>query len=61
LLNQKPRTFLGGERETVARSKRTKHRKQPEEAMMPNLSGVSFKDALKALLKTPTLKPKKKP
>jgi hypothetical protein len=37
----------------VARSKRAKHRKQPAEEMLPNLSGVSFKDALKALLKTP--------
>jgi len=43
----------------VARSKRAKHRKQPEEVMMPNLSGVSFKDALKALLKTPPPKSKK--
>jgi len=28
---------------------------------MPNLSGVSFKDALKALLKTPPPKKPKKP
>jgi hypothetical protein len=35
--------------------------KTTEETMMPSLSGVSFKDALKALLKTPAPKSKKKP
>jgi hypothetical protein len=45
----------------VAKSKRSKHRKRPEETMMPNLSGVSFKDALTALLKTPPPKKQKKP
>jgi hypothetical protein len=44
----------------VARSKRAKHKKKPDETMMPNLSGVSFKDALTALLKTPNPKPKGK-
>jgi hypothetical protein len=53
LLNPKPHIFGGDEREIVARSKRAKHRKKPDETMLPNLSGVSFKDALKALLKTP--------
>jgi len=43
----------------VARSKRIKHRKKSDEVMLPNLSGVSFKDALKALLKTPPPKDKK--
>jgi len=43
----------------VAKSKRAKHRKKPDEVMLPNLSGVSFKDALTALLKTPTPKKKK--
>jgi hypothetical protein len=51
--------FHGAEREIVATSQRAKHRKLPEKVMLPNLSGVSFKDALKALLKTPP--PKKKP
>jgi hypothetical protein len=45
----------------VAKPKRAKHRKKPEEMMMPNLSGVSFKDALKALLKTPNPPKDKKP
>lgn len=49
----------GAESETVARSKRAKHKKKPGEVMMLNLSGVSFKDALKALLKTPPPKDKK--
>jgi hypothetical protein len=43
----------------VAKSKRANQRKQPKQTMMPNLSGVSFKDALKALLKTPPPKKKK--
>jgi hypothetical protein len=53
--------FRGAEREIVARTKRSKHRKQEAETMMPNLSGVSFKDALGALLKTPPPPKKKKP
>jgi hypothetical protein len=52
---------LGVEREIVAKLKRTKHRKKPEEVMMPNLSGVSFKDALKALINTPVPTDEKKP
>jgi len=53
LLNQKPRIFRGAERETVAKSKRAKHRKKPDEVMLPNLYGVDFKEGLRALLKTP--------
>jgi hypothetical protein len=30
-----------------------KTKSKPADVMMPNLSGVGFKDALKALLKTP--------
>jgi hypothetical protein len=44
----------------VAKTKRIKQSKKPDQTMMPNLSGVSFKDALKALLKTPPPKRKKK-
>jgi hypothetical protein len=33
--------------------KRSKQKKREGKTMLPNLSGVSFKDALKALLKTP--------
>jgi hypothetical protein len=33
--------------------KRSKQKKRERKTMLPNLSGVSFKDALKALLKTP--------
>ena len=45
--------FRGAERETVAESKRAKHRKRPAKVMLPNLYGVDFKEGLKALLKTP--------
>ena len=41
----------------MAKPKRTKREKKPD-IMLPNLSGVSFRDALTALLKTPP--PKKK-
>jgi len=37
----------------VARSKRAKHKKKPDEVMLPNLYGVDFKEGLRALLKTP--------
>jgi len=40
--------------------KRSKQKKREGKAMLPNLSGVSFKDALKALLKTPPPDSKKK-
>jgi hypothetical protein len=50
--------LYGAERETVAKPKQSKKQKPAQEEMMPNLSGVSFKDTLKALLKTPP--PKKK-
>jgi hypothetical protein len=50
--------YFGAERENVARTKRTKRKQKPKDVMLPNLSGVSFKDALTALLKTPP--PKKK-
>jgi hypothetical protein len=53
--------FVGGERETVSESKRAKHRKRPAKIMLPNLSGVKFEDALKALLKTPLPPDDKKP
>jgi hypothetical protein len=43
----------------VSKSKRAKHKKQPDQVMLPNLSGVPFKDALKALLKTPPPKKSK--
>jgi len=52
---------VGGERESVPEPKRAKHRKRPAKVMLPNLSGVSFKDALKALLKTPPPPDAKKP
>jgi hypothetical protein len=41
----------GAERDTVAKTKKPKPKKRKNE-MMPNLSGVNFNDALKALLKT---------
>jgi hypothetical protein len=44
----------------VAKTERVKKRRQLAQVMMPNLSGVSFKDALKALLETPPPKMKKK-
>ncbi|HXR47740.1 MAG TPA: hypothetical protein VN784_09895 [Candidatus Limnocylindrales bacterium] len=37
----------------MAKLKRAKLKKKLAETMLPNLSGVSFKDALKALLRTP--------
>jgi hypothetical protein len=43
----------------MAKSKRAKHRKRPADDLLPNLSGVPFKDALKALLKTPPPKKSK--
>jgi len=45
----------------VARSKRAKHKKKPDEVMLPNLYGVDFKEGLKALLQTPPPKKGKKP
>jgi hypothetical protein len=51
----------GAEREIVAKSKRQKRKKKTEDVMMPNLSGVGFKDALTALLKTPPPPTKKNP
>jgi hypothetical protein len=39
--------------------KRTKPKKK-QDVMMPNLSGVKFEDALKALLQTPAPKKDKK-
>ncbi|MGC9942547.1 MAG: hypothetical protein ABSE48_11980 [Verrucomicrobiota bacterium] len=44
----------------MSKAKRAKHRKRPEPVMFPNLSGVKFEDALKALLKTPLPPDKKK-
>jgi hypothetical protein len=44
---------FGAEREYVAKPKRTKRKQKPKDVMLPNLSNVSFKDALTALLKTP--------
>jgi hypothetical protein len=41
--------------------KRSKKKKTTQDMMMPNLSGVKFEDALKALLKTPVPKPGKNP
>ena len=52
--------FHGVEREIVAKLKRAKLKKKLAETMLPNLSGVSFKDALKALLKTPPPKKQRK-
>ena len=50
--------FHGAERETVPKKKQSKPK---ESVMMPNLSGVKFEDAIRALLHTPTpSKPKKK-
>ena len=37
----------------MAKPKRTKRKQKPKDVMLPNLSGVGFKDALTALLKTP--------
>jgi hypothetical protein len=45
----------------VAKPKRAKHSKRPAEEMFPNLSGVKFEDAVKALLQTPPPPKKKKP
>ncbi len=51
----------GEESETVAKTKRQKKRKKEQpDVMLPNLSDVSFKDALTALLKTPPPKKTKK-
>jgi hypothetical protein len=52
--------FFGAEREIVAKTKRPKRKQKPKDVMLPNLSGVSFKDALTALLKTPPPKKGKK-
>jgi hypothetical protein len=52
--------FHGAEREIVPKPKRAKHSKRPALVMLPNLSGVKFEDALKALLKTPVPKDDKK-
>jgi hypothetical protein len=60
LLNQKPRTFRGAERESVQKKKRTKQKKKMQDALFPNLSGVKFEDAVRALLKTPIPKDEKK-
>jgi hypothetical protein len=50
---------LGAEREIVAKSKRAKRRKtKSEETNLPNLSGVKFEDAVKALFQT--VPPKKR-
>jgi hypothetical protein len=57
LLNQKLRTLHGAERETV--SKRSKTKQKLSKVMMPNLSGVKFEDAVRALLQTPPPKRKK--
>jgi len=59
LLSQKPRMFQGQKENPCPKSKRAKHRKLPAPVMMPNLSGVKFEDALKALLKTPSPESKK--
>jgi hypothetical protein len=53
--------FFGAERETVAKTKRTKRKQKAKDVMLPNLSGVSFRDALTALLKTPPPKKGGKP
>jgi hypothetical protein len=50
--------FHGVERNYVSKPKKQKPAKEP--VMMPNLSGVKFEDALKALLKTPTPPDRKK-
>jgi hypothetical protein len=47
----------GVESESV--SKRSKEKRRMRKDMMPNLSGVDFKDALKALVQTPAPKGKK--
>jgi hypothetical protein len=60
LLNPKPRAFRGAERESVPKKKRTKQKKKMQDALFPNLSGVKFEDAVRALLKTPTPKNEKK-
>lgn len=44
----------------MAKAKRTKRKQKPKDVMMPNLSGVGFKDTLKALLNTPPPKKGKK-
>jgi hypothetical protein len=59
LLNQELRALRGAERESVAKTKRAKLKKKLAETMLPNLSSVPFKDALKALLKTPMTHKKK--
>ena len=61
MLSQKPRTFRGAERESVSKNKRAKQKKKMQDAMFPNLSGVKFEDAVRALLKTPAPKKDKKP
>jgi len=57
LLNQKLRTLHGAERESVA--KRSIQKKKLSKVMLPNLSGVKFEDAVRALLQTPPPKKKK--
>jgi hypothetical protein len=57
LLNKKLRTYRGAERESVP--KRSKQKKKLEKVMLPNLSGVKFEDAVRALLQTPPPKKKK--
>jgi hypothetical protein len=49
--------YRGAERESVA--KRSKPKKKLSKVMMPNLSGIKFEDALRALLHTPPPKKKK--
>jgi hypothetical protein len=58
LLNKKLRIYRGAERESVL--KRPKQKKKLSKVMMPNLSGVKFEDALRALLHTPPPKKKSK-
>jgi hypothetical protein len=53
--------FLGVERESVPKDKRTKPKKKREVLMMPNLSGLKFEDVVKAMVHTPPPKKKIKP
>jgi hypothetical protein len=61
LVKPKAPHIPGAEREIVAEPKRAKHRKRPAKEMLPNLSGVKFEDALRALLHTPPPRDSKKP
>jgi hypothetical protein len=44
--------FRGVERESVAKSKKSKQEKKLAETMLPNLSSIKFEDAVKAFVQS---------